>query len=142
MTRSSVSYAGVALAVAGALWFAAACKSSTSNNCGNGSSAPSLVGSYSLLSYTLGTTTVTSPTATGQLLFYPSAYHVSLTLPSGFVTDSGSYAVVGASCIDEFSVLGNPDFSGSFQLNLTDSTFHVSGTAAGQVAASLWKKTS
>ena len=95
MTRSSVSYAGVALAVAGALWFAAACKSSTSNNCGSGS-PPSLVGTYALQSYTLGTATITYPTASGTLQFRTTMYNVNLTLPGpSIVVDSGTYSIVG-----------------------------------------------
>jgi hypothetical protein len=145
MSRSGASVAVAALAAVGALVFAAACKSSTANNCGNGGTPPSLVGTYSLLSYTLGTTTVVSPAASGQLRFYAFAYGVNLSLPSGTgvnqsFTDSGTYNIVGASCLQEFSVLGNPNFSGSFQLH-ADSTFHVSGTTGSQVAASLWKRT-
>jgi len=141
MIRPSVSYAAAALAVAGALWFAA-CKSSTSNNCGSGT-PPSLVGSYSLESYTLGTTTLTSPTASGTLQFRATMYNVNLSLPGPTaVVDSGTYTIVGSACINELSQAGNPTFSGTFQLNLSDSTFSVTGTAAGQVAASVWKKTS
>jgi len=146
MTRSSVSLAGAALAVAGALWVAAACSSSTSNNCGSGA-PPSLVGTYALESYTLGTSTITAPTATGTLRFYTSLYGVTLNLPNGtggttVVTDSGSYTVMGSSCINESSVLGQPQFSGTFTYTASDSALQVTGTAAGQVAASIWKKTS
>jgi len=147
MTRSSVSLAGAALAVAGALWVAAACSSSTdNNNCGSGT-PPSLVGTYALESYTLGTSTITAPTATGTLRFYTSLYGVTLNLPNGtggmtVVTDSGSYSVMGASCINESSVLGQPQFTGTFTYTASDSALQVTGTAAGQVAASIWKKTS
>jgi len=146
MTRSSVSLAGAALAVAGALWVAAACSSSTSNNCGSGTS-PNLVGTYALESYTLGSSTVTAPTATGTLRFYTTLYGVTLNLPNGsggttVVTDSGSYTVMGSSCINESSVLGQPQFSGTFTYTASDSALQVTGTAAGQVAASIWKKTS
>jgi hypothetical protein len=146
MSRSGASAAVAAFAAVGALAFAVACKSTTGNNCGNGGTPPSLVGSYDLLSYTVGTTTVTPPSATGNLRFHAATYGLDLSVPAGSggtttIADSGSYNVVGASCIEEFSVLGYPAFTGSFQLR-TDSTFRVSGTASGQVAASLWKKTS
>jgi hypothetical protein len=146
MSRSGASVAAATLAAMGALAFAAACASTpTGNNCGSGGTPPSLVGTYSLLSYTLGTTTVNSPAASGQLRFYAFAYGVNLSLPSGTgvnqpSSDSGTYNIVGTTCLQEFSVMGNPNFSGSFQLR-ADSTFHVSGTTGSQVAASLWKRT-
>jgi len=147
MTRSNATFVLAALAVAGVAGLAAACKSSTGNDCGNGTSAPSLVGTYSLLSYTIGTNTITAPAATGELRFHTSTYGVDLTIPNGLggnqnISDSGSYNIVGASCIQEMSVESQPQFSGSFNYVASDSTLHVSGTAGGQVAASLWKKTS
>ena len=146
MRLSPVSYAGAGLVVAGTVWLVAACSSSTSNNCGSGT-PPSLVGTYALASYTIGTTTVTAPTATGSLRFYTTLYGVTLNLPNGtggmtVVTDSGSYTVVGSQCINESSVLGQPQFTGTFTYTAADSTLQVTGTAAGQVAASIWKKTS
>jgi len=146
MSRSGASFAIAALAAVGALGFVAACKTATGNNCGNSSAAPSLIGTFTLVSYTLGTTTSTPPTASGNLRFHAFTYGVDLSIPTGTginhnTSDSGSYDIVGASCIQEFSVMGLPSFSGSFQLR-ADSTFHVSGTANGQVVAGLWKRTS
>jgi hypothetical protein len=143
MARSSVSYAIAALALGGALGLAWSCKSTTSNNCGNGGTPPNLVGNYTLLSYTIGPSTIPAPPASGSLRFHVSTYGVDLSIPTGtgnqVIADSGTYSIVGSSCIQELSVLGNPQFSGSFELH-ADSTFHVSGTAGGQVAASVWKK--
>lgn len=142
MTRPGTSLAITALGALGLMALAAACKSTpTGNNCGNGGTAPSLIGTYSLLSYTIGTNTITAPPAAGQLRFYAALYGVSLSIPNGSggfdtVNDSGSYTIIGASCIQENSALGNPQFAGSFYVNNTDSTFRVTGSAAGQLAAS------
>ena len=139
---------GLSVAVAcsvGALAFALACKSSTETSCGSGT-APSLVGTYNLLSYTIGANTITAPPANGNLRFYPTLYGVTLNIPNGAggfqtISDSGSYAIGGASCISEASVLGNPQFTGTFTWTPADSTLTVTGSAAGAVAASSWKKT-
>lgn len=143
MSRSGASFAIAALAAVGALAFAAACKSSTSNNCGNGGTPPSLVGTYNLFSFTLGPLTSTAPPAGGTLRFYADQYGYDVAIPVSDSTrhfsDSGSYNIVGASCIQEFSVLGNPQFSGSFQLQ--GGNLRLSGTDGSEVAASLWKKT-
>lgn len=144
MSRSGASIAVAALTAVTALGFAAACKSPTSNNCGNGATPPSLIGTYTLVSYTLGTLTAAAPPASGTLQFYSDLYGYDVAVPGKDSTthysDSGSYNIVGASCMQELSVLGNPMFSGSFTLQGT--TFHVSGTTGTQVAASIWKKTS
>ena len=134
---------GRSLAAAGctavALAVAFACKSSTDNNCGSGT-PPSLVGTYSLQSYTIGISTLTPPQATGTLHFYTSAYSVSLTVAGQPVADSGSYVITGSQCISQSSVNGNPQFVGTFSLSGT--TLTVTGTAGGQAAASQWTKTS
>jgi hypothetical protein len=132
-----------ALAVASALGFAA-CESSTSNNsCGSGT-APSLVGNYGLVSYTIGLVTVTTADgASGQLRFHASTYGANITVPgTGTIADSGTYAVTGTKCISQNSQTGQPQFTGTFTLSGTTSgsTFSVSGTAAGQAVASVWTK--
>src|SRR5512135_1693059 len=145
MTRTHTSFMLAAVAVAGALGFAAACKSSASDNCGSGATPPSLVGTYSMLSYTIGTSTVAAPPASGELRFYASLYGLDVTIPKPppdstlFISDSGSYTIVGSTCILESSVDSAANsFSGSFTF-VTDSTLRLSGTASGKVAASLWK---
>jgi len=133
-------------ALAAGLVFAA-CDSSTSNSsCGSGT-APSLVGTYALVSYTIGLTTVTTADgATGELRFHASTYGASITIPIGgapeVIADSGSYTVTGAKCISQNSITGQPTFTGTFTLSGTASgaVFTVSGTAAGQVVASAWTK--
>jgi len=145
VTRSSVSYAVAGVAIAAALGLAAACKSTTSSNsCGSGT-PPSLIGSYSLTSYTIGSTTIPNPPANGTLVFTAAKYTVNLSLPNGtggtaVIADSGTYAITGASCISETSSTGLPTFTGTF--TLSGSTLSVSGTAGGQAAGSTWAKTS
>lgn len=142
MSDSRLPFAAV-VAVAGALAFAAACKSSTSTNaCGSGS-PPNIVGGYVLQSYDIGGTLITAPPASGDLrLNANNTYDVSLTLPppNGAISDSGTYAIQGASCISQNSVEGQPQFVGTF--SLVGTTLTVTGTAGGQSAASVWTKTS
>jgi hypothetical protein len=143
MTRWNAPFA---LVVAGALAFAG-CKSTTSsssNACGSGT-PPSLVGTYTLASYTVGTTTIPSPPASGTLVFTATTYTVNLSLPNGgggttVIADNGTYTITGASCISETSANSLPTFTGSFTLG--GSTLTVSGTAGGQAAGSVWTKTS
>ncbi len=139
MRPTSLIVVTAAVALAGA---AAACKSSSSTNaCGSGS-PPSLVGTYALVSYTLSGTTITAPPAVGTLRLHASTYGVDLTLPAptGTVSDSGTYSIVGSSCINQSSVLGQPQFTGSF--SLVGTTLTVSGSAATQAVVSVWTKTS
>jgi hypothetical protein len=145
MSGSGASAAFAALTAAAAIGFAAGCNPTTSNNCGNGAQPPSLIGTFALLSYTQGSTTTSAPPATGNLRYHAFTYGIDALIPSGagntIISDSGNYNIVGSTCVQRFSVLGNPDFSGSFLLN-TDSTYHESGSAGGQISASLWKRTS
>jgi len=140
MSAFRLSYAAAALALAGALGLAASCKSTTSPSCGSGT-PPSVVGTYSLQSYTIGITTLTPPQASGTLKFAASTYLANLTIIGQPVVDSGTYAITGASCISQSSVVpGNPQFTGTF--SLVGTTLSVSGVAGGQAAASVWTKTS
>jgi hypothetical protein len=129
-----------AVVCAGAVVIAAACKSSTSGNgCGSGS-PPSLVGSYDLQSYTIGTVTISAPAATGTLRFHTNTYGADLVLPGPqVISDSGTYTITGASCISENSLTGQPQFTGTF--TLVGTTFSVTGSAGGQTVA-VWTKTS
>ena len=140
MSGFRLSFAVAALAVAGALAFAAACTSSTSSNsCGSGS-PPALTGTYSLVSYTIGGTTITG--VSGQLQLNANGTYVAnvvLPAPTGLQHDSGAYAIQGASCISENSALGNPQFVGTF--TLTGTTLTLTGTVAAQAAVFVWSKT-
>ncbi len=142
MSRSRLSLAVAALAVAAALGFAAACKSSTSSNaCGSGS-PPSLVGSYSLVSYSLAGTPQTGTTGTLQLNSNPDTYVANIVFPPpvGAQHDSGTYVIQGASCISENSALGNPQFVGTFEL--VGTTLTLTGTVALQAVVIVLTKTS
>ncbi len=142
MSHSRVSLAVAALAVAGALAFAAACKSSTSSNaCGSGS-PPSLVGTYSLVSYSLGGTQQTGTTGSLVLNANPNTYVANIVFPPpiGAQHDSGNYVIQGASCISENSALGNPQFIGTFEL--VGTTLTLSGTVATQPVVIVLTKTS
>ena len=98
-----------------------------------------LVGTYNLLSYSTGSTTIPAPPASGALRFHSSTYGVDLTLPGPIViADSGSYTLTGSSCVSESSVLGLPQFTGTYAL--VGDTLAVSGTAAGTAAANVWVK--
>ncbi len=142
MSRSRLSLAVAALSVAGALAFVAACKSSTSSNaCGSGS-PPSLVGGYSLISYTLGGSQQTGTTGTLQLNANPDTYVANIVFPApiGPQHDSGTYVIQGASCISENSALGNPQFTGTFEL--VGTTLTLTGTVATQAVVIVLTKTS
>ncbi len=105
---------------------AIACSSSTSSNsCGSGT-PPVVVGTYSLISYTVGGTTVTNTQgATGQLRFYTSTYGFNVTIPGPTtVVDSGNYSITGTKCMSQASVMGQGSSTG---------TFTLSGTTAGSV---------
>lgn len=130
-----------AVVCAGAVVIAAACKSSTSSNgCGTGT-PPSLVGSYDLQSYTIGTVTISSPQASGTLRLHASTYGTDLVLPGPqVISDSGTYTITGSSCISENSLTGQPQFTGTF--TLVGTTFTITGSAGGQTVAAVWTKTS
>ena len=111
--------------LAGALALAACTDSTSSNACGSGT-APVVVGTYKLASYTLGASTIdTAQGASGQLRFYTSTYGFNLTIPiQGAISDSGTYAISGARCMSEVSVQ-NP--------GTTTGTFSLSGTTPGSI---------
>jgi hypothetical protein len=140
------SSAAAMLAAAGVIGLLFACKSTPSgNNCGTGTAPPDLTGGYQLVSLQRGTTTLTPPTVTGSMQLTAARYTTTFVLPdtlNGTVVevDSGSYEIIGSSCINQFSDTGKPQFSGSFSLNGT--TFRISGGAGGQLVETIWTKTS
>ncbi len=135
MSRSSSTTLFVALLLAAGI--AAACSKSSTNAC-SGTPA-NLVGTYGLVSYTTGTTTIPAPPAVGALRFHVSTYGVHLELPGPtIVDDSGTYSQCGSTGISESSVLGLPQFTGTYILR--NDTLYVTGTAAGTAAANVWEK--
>lgn len=134
MTRRSSGSVLVAAVLAAGVF--ASCKSST-NAC-SGTPA-NLVGNYNLVSYTTGSTTIPAPAASGELRFHASAYGVDLVLPGPTaISDSGTYTQCGSTGISESSVLGLPQFTGTYVLR--NDTLSVTGTAAGTAAANVWVK--
>ncbi len=132
-TTSASLLAGLVLAAG----IAAACSKSSTNAC-SGTPA-NLVGTYALVSYTIGTTTIPAPPATGTLRFHTGTYGVDLVLPGPTaISDSGTYSQCGSSGISESSVLGQPQFTGTYIFR--NDTLSVTGTAAGTAAANVWEK--
>ena len=126
---------GLALAAVLAI---AACKDTTTNSCGSGT-APSVAGTYKLISYTAGGATVdTTMGASGQLRFYATAYAFNATLPVvGALADTGSYVISGTKCMSETSVTGQGSSTGTFTLSGTTPgsvfTFAGTNTLAGSI---------
>jgi hypothetical protein len=140
--RTSSLIVGSALALA---LLGAACKESTSSSaCGTGT-PPSLAGTYTLVSATLAGVTFTSAQgASGTLRLHAGAsvssgtYGGEVTYPgAGVQTDSGSFSISGASCISQNSVMGQPQFSGTF--TLANGVLTLSGTVAAQPAGFVWQ---
>jgi len=142
MVRRWVTLGAVAAAGLGI-----ACSSSptTTNNCGSGT-APSLVGSYSLTSYTYGITVYTPPGAFGKLWYAYSTYADTITVPGSAgdstTVDSGTYQVVGSECINQQSLAGQRDFAGTFKLTTSNgaTTLRVDGNDSLHVIISIWSR--
>lgn len=127
----------------------AACSSSptNTNNCGSGA-PPDLSGTYLMSSYTLGSQTWASPTSSGTLQVTASTYSYSMNLSTGtgspqFVSDAGTYQLVGATCIRQTSSTDTTkNFSGSFVLQTASgaTTFRESGSDGIHEVIWLWLK--
>ena len=132
--RTSGYLLAAAMVVVG---LAEACKSSTASCTGT---PANLVGTYSLVSYTTGSTTVPAPPAVGELRFYAtSAYGVEITLPGPVaIADSGTYSQCGSNGISQSSVVGNPQFRGTY--TFVNDTLSVTGTAAVVAVENVWVK--
>jgi hypothetical protein len=120
------------LVLAAAAGAAAACGSSTETCTGT---PPNIVGTYDLVSYTLGGVTLGPPTETGELRIHASTYGISLAGATA-LADSGTYTQCGSSGISQSSVLGLPQFTGT--AILVNDTLSVAGTAAGTSVSSVW----
>ncbi|HKV50331.1 MAG TPA: hypothetical protein VJO52_03950 [Gemmatimonadaceae bacterium] len=125
------------------LWLAAAaviagsaCSSSGSTN--PGLTAAELVGTYDLVSLTLGNSNpLTPPTATGTLVLHTSTYNVTLNLPSGPEADSGTWTVSGAAWTQTSSV---QPIQEQGTVALSHDTLTVSLNAAGTSISNVWVK--
>jgi len=127
------------LAVASVVAALTACsKDTTSTTCASGSPA-NLVGSYDLLSYTIGPSTYTSPPAIGNLRLHAGTYGVDVTLPGPqIISDSGTYVLTGADCISQTSLFGYAPFVGTYSLQ--SGILTLGGTASGTVVSNIWTK--
>ncbi|HVO36412.1 MAG TPA: hypothetical protein VMT21_12645 [Gemmatimonadales bacterium] len=135
--RLTTSFVAPGLALAAVLAIAA-CKDTTTNSCGSGT-APSVAGTYKLISYTAGGNTVdTLMGASGQLRFYATTYGFNATLPVvGALADSGNYVISGTKCMTETSLMGQGSTTGTFTLSGTTPgsvfTFTGTNTLAGAI---------
>ena len=137
----------IILACVGAALVAAfACSSPTSsNNCG-GSVPPSLIGTYTLSSYTLGSKVWTSPTSTGSIQYTATTYQYNLRLATDTtplsVRDSGSYQQIGSTCLRQYSLIDTTHFSGSYRLDTIAGTIQLreSGSDGARLVIFLWTR--
>ena len=130
------------VALASAAVVAACSSSSNDNSCGSGT-PPDLDGDWALRSYTVGTTTIPAPPASGELRIHSSnnTYYFTATLPGPTtVVDSGTYTQTGQTCLSQSSVLGNPQFVGTYTTNGSPiDSLVVQGSAGGQTLANGWR---
>jgi hypothetical protein len=134
----------VAAAVLVSAAVVAACSSSSDNSCGSGT-PPSLAGSWNLRAFTLGTATVPSPPATGELRIHEAnattgKYAIDYDLGVGGPQfDSGNYTLTGQHCMSQSSLVNasQPQFVGTYTLTNADS-LAVTGTAGGQTVNNYW----
>jgi hypothetical protein len=143
--RGFFSLKAVAVAALATSAVVAACSSSSDNSCGSGT-PPSLAGSWDLRAFTVGTTTVPSPPASGELRIHEASatngtYAINYDLGVGGPQfDSGTYTLTGQHCMSQSSLVNaaQPQFVGTYTLTNADS-LAVTGTAGGQIIANFWK---
>ncbi|HEY7876801.1 MAG TPA: hypothetical protein VIC55_01170 [Gemmatimonadaceae bacterium] len=103
-----------------------------------GLTAADLVGSYNLVSLTLGNSDpLTPPTATGVLTLTLTNYNVALNLPSGAEADSGTWTVSGNNWTQTSSV---QDIQEAGTVSLSHDTLAVNVNVAGTPIANIWVK--
>jgi len=113
-------------------------KDTASTSCASGTPA-NLVGSYDLLSYTIGSNTTPAPPAIGNLRFHAGTYGVDVTLPGPqVISDSGTYALTGSDCISQTSLYGHAPFVGVYALQ--SGILTIDGTASGTVVSNIWAR--
>lgn len=119
-----------------ALVVGTACSSSGTTN--PGLTAAELIGTYDLVSLTLGNSApLTPPTATGTLVLHASTYSVMLNLPSGAEADSGTWTVNGTTWTQSSSVQAIQEQG---TVGLSHDTLTVNLSVAGTSISNVWVK--
>jgi hypothetical protein len=91
-----------------------------------------LVGTYDLIAYSVGGTTYLTPDASGVLRLHAGTYGLAIVLPGPTaVSDTGTYAVCGATGFTQQSVVGRAQFSGVYIVD--GDTLSLSGATAGSI---------
>ncbi len=135
--RVKVPRLWLAAAAVMALVAGTACGSS-SGSTSPGLTAAELVGTYDLVSLTLGNSgPLTPPAATGTLVLHASTYNVMLTLPSGPEADSGTWTVNGTTWTQTSSV---QPIQEQGTVGLSHDTLTVNLSAAGTSISNVWVK--
>lgn len=138
MQRSVVTSRLVLLAAAAALTIGIAACGSDNSTGPSGLTAAQLVGTYDLVSLTLGTSQpLTPPAATGTLTLDTTTYSVNLNLPTGPEVDSGTWTVSGDNWTQTSSV---QDVEEAGTVNLSHDTLSVNVNVAGTPIANVWVK--
>lgn len=134
--RVRVARGWVVAAAAIAVAAGTACSSNGSTN--PGLTAAELVGTYDLVSLTLGNNPpLGPPEATGTLTLNMSTYNVTLVLPSGTQVDSGTWSVSGSTWTQSSSV---QPIQEQGTVSLSHDTLTVSLNAAGTAISNVWVK--
>lgn len=103
-----------------------------------GLTAAELVGTYDMASLTLGTSPpLVPPEATGTLALTMTTYNVTLNLPSGTQTDSGTWTVHGSNWTQTSSVQAIQEQG---TVSLSHDTLTVNLNAAGTAISTVWVK--
>jgi hypothetical protein len=148
MRRVSPLKAVAVIALASAA-VVAACSSTSGDSCGSGT-PPSLAGNWDLRAFTLGTTTVPAPPATGELRIHEAnattgtyAINYDLTGGSSPQFDSGNYVLTGQHCMSQSSLVNaaQPQFVGTYTLTTVAGidSLAVTGSAGGLTVDNYWK---
>ena len=127
------------LVLAAALAVAAGTACGSSNGSTNpGLTAAELVGTYDMASLTLGAAPpLVPPQATGTLALTMTTYNVTLNLPSGTQTDSGTWTVSGSHWTQTSSVQAIQEQG---TVSLSHDTLTVDLNAAGTAISTVWVK--
>lgn len=142
MQRTVVVSRLALLAAAAAMTIGIAACSSDNSTGPSGLTPAELVGTYNLVSITLGSSQpLTPPMATGVLVLDTSTYNVTLTLPSDtgpeVEVDSGTWTVSGNNWTQTSQV---QPIQETGTVSLSHDTLSVNVSVAGNPIANVWVK--